>query len=249
MSNTKPSPAVQTRGMLGIQPVQNLLLDRAPTYREAAYTMIKDAILAGQLEPGQPLIEEKLAGMLNISRTPVREALAILEHEGLLNSFYKRGLYVHTVSRAEFIALFVANESVEPSIVRRAAISARPQQLAEIEQTVQDGVRHAENSDTAGFLRSGRSFHRLVGVASGNAPLAQFVERNEERVDLYLMNSGKALGVAEMQASNREHMAIFEAIRQRDPDAAARMAVYHAQSTRDRWAELFTETADPPSEL
>ena len=98
MSHTKSSTQPHTKGPAAIQPVQNLHIDRSPTYREVAYTMIKDAILAGQLEPGQPLIEEKLAGLLKISRTPVREALAILEHEGLLTSFYKRGLYVHSVT-------------------------------------------------------------------------------------------------------------------------------------------------------
>jgi DNA-binding GntR family transcriptional regulator len=241
MTNTKLNTAALANGLAGIQPIQNLLIDRAPTYREVAYGMIKEAILAGQLEPGQPLIEEKLARMLNISRTPVREALAILEHEGLLTSFYKRGLYVHTVGRAEFIELFVANESVEPSMARRAAIVASAEHLAEMELAIADGVRCAENGDSAGFLRSGRTFHRLVGVASGNVPLAQFVERNEERVDLYLMSYGKALGVAEMQASNREHASICQAIGQRDPDGAARLTVYHAQSTRDRWAELFAE--------
>ena len=248
MSHTKSSTQSLTKGLAAIQPVQNLHIDRAPTYREVAYTMIKDAILAGQLEPGQPLIEEKLAGMLNISRTPVREALAILEHEGLLTSFYKRGLYVHTVTRTEFIALFVANEAVEPAMARRAAISATAQQLADMRAAITEGVRCAEGGDSAGFLRSGRTFHRLVGVASGNLTLAQFVERNEERVDLYLMSYGKALGVVEMQASNREHAAIFQAISQRDPDGAARLTVYHAQSTRDRWAELFAEITGRDSE-
>jgi DNA-binding GntR family transcriptional regulator len=246
MSHTKSSTQSLTKGLAAIQPVQNLHIDRAPTYREVAYTMIKDAILAGQLEPGQPLIEEKLAGMLNISRTPVREALAILEHEGLLTSFYKRGLYVHTVTRTEFIALFVANEAVEPAMARRAAISA--QQLADMRAAITEGVRCAEGGDSAGFLRSGRTFHRLVGDASGNPPLAQFVERNEERVDLYLMNSGKALGIAEMQAANREHAAIFQAISQRDPDGAERLTIYHAQSTRDRWAELFADTPEREDE-
>jgi DNA-binding GntR family transcriptional regulator len=244
MSHLKSSTQPLTKGPAAIQPVQNLNIDRSPTYREVAYTMIKDAILAGQLEPGQPLIEEKLAGLLKISRTPVREALAILEHEGLLTSFYKRGLYVHSVTRAEFIALFVANEAVEPAMARRAAISATNQQLAEMRAAIAMGVDCAERGDSAGFLRSGRTFHGLVGNASGNPPLARFVERNEERVDLYLMNYGKLLGSAEMQASNREHAAIFEAIGQRDPDGAARLTVYHAQSTRDRWAELFAETAE-----
>jgi DNA-binding GntR family transcriptional regulator len=242
MSQPKPSTR-SPKALTAIQPIQNLQIDRSPTYREVAYTMIKEAILAGQLEPGQPLIEEKLAGLLNISRTPVREALAILEHEGLLTSFYRRGLYVHTVTRAEFTTLLAANEAVEPAMARQAAISATDQQLADMQATIDMGVRCAEGGDSAGFLRSGRTFHGLVGVASGNPPLARFVERNEERIDLYLMNYGKVLGAADMQAANREHAAIFKAIGQRDPDGAARLTIYHAQSTRDRWAELFAEAS------
>jgi DNA-binding GntR family transcriptional regulator len=91
-----------------------LLAARAPTYREAAYAAIKEAILSGQIGPGQPLIEERLAALLDISRTPVREALAILEHEGLIAPVYRRGLYVCKLTRAEFVELFVANETVVP---------------------------------------------------------------------------------------------------------------------------------------
>jgi DNA-binding GntR family transcriptional regulator len=216
-----------------------MLAQRGPTYRELAYSQIKAAILAGRLEAGQPLVEERLASMLNISRTPVREALAILEHEGLLTSVYRRGLYVAQLARAEFIDLFVANETIEPNLARRAAINASADDLAAIEAAIRDGERCAGAGDAAGFLRSGRTFHRLVGLASGNPPLADFVERNEERADLYLMSYGKALDAAGMQASNREHAAILKAIAQRDPDGAARLVVYHAQATRERWAVLF----------
>ena len=67
---------------------------RTPRFREAAYTAIKEAILAGEIEADEPLIEERLAGPLGISRTPVREALAILEHEGLLAPRGGRGLFI-----------------------------------------------------------------------------------------------------------------------------------------------------------
>src|SRR3954451_6001522 len=62
--------------------LQPVAVSKVPRYREAAYIAIKEAILAGQLGPNQPLTEEQIAASLNISRTPVREALAILEHEG-----------------------------------------------------------------------------------------------------------------------------------------------------------------------
>ena len=221
-----------------LSPIDTQSFERAPTFREAAYQAIKQAILAGSLEPGQPLVEERLAAMLQISRTPVREALAILEHEGLIAPIYRRGLFVCRLSRDQVVELFMANEAVEPFLARRAAFYASAEQRAALEQAIEEGEACAERLDVAGFLRSGRLFHGGVGLAAGNPTLAQLVERNEERVDLFLMSYGKAVDGEMMGASNREHRAILQAISERDPDAAARLATYHAQSTRERFAVL-----------
>src|ERR1700687_5932937 len=93
-------------------------------FRKAAYQSIKEAILSGRFAPGEPLIEEQIASILQISRTPVREALAILEHETLIAPRQGRGLYVRGIARHEFIDMFVANEAVEPYLARQAAIAA-----------------------------------------------------------------------------------------------------------------------------
>jgi DNA-binding GntR family transcriptional regulator len=221
--------------------LQPVVIPKIPRYREIAYTAIKEAILAGQLEPEQPLVEEKLATLLNISRTPVREALAILEHERLIGPRGGRGLYVRKMTRQEFIEIFTANETIEPYLARRAALLATETQLNDIAAAIKLGLVSAKRADLAGFLRSGRNFHRLVGEASNNTPLTQFVLRNEERTDLYLLSYGKVVNSASMQASNSEHQAIFEAIVQRDPEAAARLVIYHSQSFRERFSELFND--------
>jgi DNA-binding GntR family transcriptional regulator len=221
--------------------LQPVALPKTPRYREAAYRAIKEAILDGRLEPEQPLVEEKLAALLNISRTPVREALALLEHERLIGPRGGKRLYVHVITRTEFVEMFVANETIEPYLARRAALRAADKQLEEIRKAIERGQESTERADIAGFLRSGRDFHRLVGVASGNGPLTQFVVRNEERTDLYLLSYGKVVNQSMMQASNREHEAIFEAISRRDPEAAARLVIYHTQSLRERFSELFND--------
>jgi DNA-binding GntR family transcriptional regulator len=227
-----------------LTPIGNQPIEKTPTFREAAYQAIKQAILAGQIEPGQPLVEERLATMLQISRTPVREALAILEHEGLIAPIYRRGLFVCKLSREQVIELFTANEAVEPFLARRAAFYATPEQIAALDAAIIVGENCVESGEIAGFLRSGRMFHAGVGMAADNPTLAQFVERNEERVDLFLMSYGKAVDAEMMSASNREHRAIYRAIVERDPDAAARLATYHSQSSRERFAALANDT-DP----
>lgn len=188
-----------------LPPIDTQIFARTPTLREAAYHAIKQGILAGQLEPGQPLVEERLAAMLQISRTPIREALAILEHEGLIAPVYRRGLFVCRLNREQVIELFTANEAVEPFLARRAAFYAEPEQLDALRAAISEGEACVERQDIAGFLRSGRNFHAGVGLAAGNPTLAQFVERNEERVDLFLMSYEKSVDAEMMRASNREH--------------------------------------------
>ena len=199
------------------RPFRPIKIDKAPRYREAAYAAIKEAILAGHVHPGEPLIEEQIAADLHISRTPVREALAILQHEQLIAQRNGRGLFVRELTREEFVGMFVANEAVEPFLVRRAALEATEAHLAEIEAAIERGKHAASQQDIVGSLRSGRDFHRSVGTASGNLPLTQFVTSNEERADLYLLSYAKVIDVPGMNASNREHEAIFSAIADHDP--------------------------------
>ncbi len=214
---------------------------KAPRYRETIYAAVKEAILSGQLIPNQPLIEEQLAATLNVSRTPVREALALLEHEGFIGPRNGRGLFVQAVTPKEFIEMFIANEAVEPYLARRAAMLATPHQLAAIEQALYLARESSLQQDTAGFLRASRDFHRLVGEAAGNRPLAEFVVQNEERTDMYLINYGKVVKQERMAASINEHRAILGALQDRDPEAAERLVIYHAQSLRERFTELFNE--------
>jgi DNA-binding GntR family transcriptional regulator len=225
--------------------LQPVTLKRAPRYREVAYAAIKEAVLSGAFVPNTALIEEQIAAQLNISRTPVREALAILEHEGLLTTRGTRGLFVSVLSREEFVALFIANEAVEPFLVRQAALGAAPEQLAAMKDCLARAAQAADQQDTAQFLRASRDFHRLVGEAAGNEPLNAFVLRNEERTDMYLVSTGKHVDQASMRASNAEHGAILRAIADRNPEAGARLAVYHAQSLRLRFADLFADGGMP----
>lgn len=212
---------------------------KLPRFREAAYQSIKEAILSGAIGPHHPLVEEQLAALLQISRTPVREALAILEHEKLIAPRGGRGLYVAPVSREQFIEMFVANEAVEPFLVRRAALRATAIQLMQLQDVISQARSAYSVRDTAVFLRAARDFHRLVGEAAGNEPLTQLVVRNEERTDMYLLSVGANVNPRNMETSTDEHAAILGELVRRDPEAAARLAIYHAQSLRQRLADLF----------
>ncbi len=220
--------------------LQPITLARTPRFREAAYDAIKEAILARQFEPGTPLVEEQIAASLEISRTPVREALAILEHEGLISLRNARGLYVRQLTRQEFIDMFTANEVIEPYLARQAALLATAIQCYEIEAAIERGIEAGQAEDMAGLLRSGRNFHMLVGQAADNQPLMRFVSSNEERADLYLLSYHGDVDTTVLETSNQEHAAILQAIKAHDPESAARLMIYHSQSVRTRLSNVFT---------
>lgn len=221
--------------------LEPLTVPRTPGYREAAYNAIKEAILSGYFHHGQPLIEEEIAAGLQVSRTPVREALAILQHEGLISPRSGRGFHVRQLTREEFVAMFAANEVVEPFQVRHAALYADAEHLRAMADAIEAGKRAAEDKEISAILRSGRDFHRAVGQAAGNEPLMRFVVSNEERADLYLLGYERILDTSSMSASNQEHEMIYNAIVQRDPESAVRLVIYHSQSVRARLLPFFNE--------
>jgi DNA-binding GntR family transcriptional regulator len=219
---------------------------RIPRYREVAHASIKTAILDGTVELGEPLFEERLAADLGISRTPVREALAILEHEGLISPGSGRGLFIREISREEFLELFTANEVVEPYLARSAAVKATDEGIQQLDEAIAIGRRAALDQSIHESLRSGREFHRALGEIAGSRSLTDLIVRNEEKVDLFLIGQGNPhlLATEKMDLSNDEHAAILNAIRARDPEAAQRLVIYHAQSLRLRIEHLF-RSADP----
>lgn len=215
--------------------------ERPIRLREAAYESIKNAILEGRMGATQPLFEDSIAALLGISRTPVREALALLEHEGLIAPRAGRGLWVAVLSKAEFLDLRDANEVVEPYLARVAAARATAAHIEAMSRGVQDKERAANRGELTSFLAQGRRLHRLIGEAAGNPVLTRFVVGNEERADMYLLASVESFDFDAWWPSVHEHRAILEAIVRREPEEAARLITYHSQSVRQRLQRVFTE--------
>jgi DNA-binding GntR family transcriptional regulator len=224
-----------------LQPIER----NAPRYRELAYQAIKEAILSGELAAARSLVEEQLAEKLAISRTPVREALAILEHERLIGPRGGRGLYVRPVSRDEFIEAFEANEVVSPGLVRRAAQLISEEQVFILDELLHRSRYYASAGDVTQFLQTSREFHRRLGEAAENQPLADFILHNEERINLYLLSVKNVLTVEKMLASVEQYREILAAVARREAEEAARLVIYHAQSVRERFRELFLEMEQP----
>jgi DNA-binding GntR family transcriptional regulator len=206
--------------------------------REIAYEAIKGAILRGILEPRERLIEERLGEALQVSRTPVREALAILEHEGLIESIPYKGLMVRRITVDEFVQMYETLEAVEPALAQAAVHHVTQSDLHAL-ATILDEAERCIPGDVPGYLAACREFQQRLGECAGNPYLTKIVVGIEERSDIYLIHTQPSLPPEKMRAAVRDRRAILEAMRSGDANAAAEAARSHAEAIRLRWRDLY----------
>jgi DNA-binding GntR family transcriptional regulator len=189
---------------------------------DRVYEEIREAIREGLIKPGYRLVERDIATRLNVSRTPVREALRLLEAHGLASSVTGRGLVVTSLTPGEIAELYHAWEMIEGVAAATAAQTATDLEI--------DALRQLHSlwnpEDTARNLgRLNKRFHLAIHVATHN----RFLIRASRTID----DSVSLLGFSTYSLPRRgrevaaEHGAIVEAIAARNPAAAAAAAQAH----------------------
>lgn len=208
--------------------------------REVAYEAVKEAILSGVLEPRERLIEERLAEALSLSRTPVREALAILEHEGLIEAIPYKGLVVKPVTVSEFLSMYEALGVIEPAIARAAVPHATAGDIAALHGYLDEADRCIPE-DVPGHLAACRQFQQRLGEMAQSPFLTRLLVSIEERSDMYLIHTQIALPEDKMRAAVHDRRSILQAVQSGDQKAAAAAAQVHAAEIRMRWREMYID--------
>lgn len=139
--------------------------------QQSAYAYIKEEILALRLRPGARLNANELATRIGISRTPVREALGRLEHEGLVRRESAGGFRVHAMSLKEIVDVYRVREALEVEAALEALPHLTPQLLEEMAAALAEGESLLDPRDYAEAILANRRFHALIVRASGNAML------------------------------------------------------------------------------
>ena len=196
---------------------------------------IKRRIVTGKLTPGQKLVEKELAQACNVSRTPLREALARLVNEGLAVSVAYRGIFVRRISLRQAREIYELRIGIEGLAAMLAAERCRKTDLNRLERLLvaMDAERAGDDADELKLLNE--KFHRVVAEASGNSLLVRRMDELWTWVNLARTSSWSATGRGE--TSRDEHHAIYQAIRERDAGRARALAEAHAR--------LAWETVEP----
>ena len=199
----------------------------ATSARVAAY--LREEILHGRLRPGDRIRQEEVADRLGASRLPVREALRMLEAEGLTEHEPHKGARVPRLTRHEVEVVYRMRERLEPL----ALVESLPA-LTEVDHERLDEVqrRIEANTDIELFLDLDREFHMLTYSGCAIDPLNAMVTRLWNSTQHYRRAYVQLGGRARMWVVNSEHRLILDAIVRRDPTDAERYLEGHIRRTR-----------------
>ena len=200
--------------------------------RETLATHARQAVLAaiaeGRLEPGERYSVAGLADQLGVSRTPVREALLVLEREGRVRFERNRGVRVLETTAQDLADVFELRLLLEVPATAKACGQVDVDALAEDLEAM---GAHARAGDEAAFMDRDERFHERILLAAGNRRLAAVVARQRDTVrGRGASTVGRSRSLEEILA---EHAAILDALRAGDADRAAAAMRYHLRRTGD----------------
>jgi DNA-binding GntR family transcriptional regulator len=199
------------------------------TLREVVTEQIQQMIRDGELQPGERLLEDRLAEQLGVSRNPVREAIRALEATGLVEVVPRRGAYVAAFDATEAAELLDLRAALEAYAARLAAVRRTPEQLAHMRTTLDRGRAATAAGDLVGAAEAHRDFHLAVEEAASNRYLGTVVEPLRARTELVFSMLVDQRGVVGWE----QHVDILDAIAAGDEVAAREATRRHMESVLD----------------
>ena len=190
------------------------------------YEQILSAIINGQVMPGERLIQEQIAAEINVSRTPVREALLRLEQEGVLEQTSRKGFSIRDISDQEVRAIYGAREAIEGYAAFVVAGDGGAEKLAKIKAGVDAELAPGERSLEQDFTLN-RTIHRLIVEQTGNRVLLEMFDNIWNRgLSLWLFAATRA---GQTKADPDAHLDLYCAIANGNPEAAHAALIAHVR--------------------
>ena len=206
-------------------------LVQSSLHHEVASTL-REQIFAGELAPGSFLDEVALCARLEISRTPLREALKVLTSEGLLRHEPRRGCFVNEVTEQDLDEIFPVIALLEGRCAFEAARNATDADLQELAALHERLIGHAGAGRTADYYATNFIIHEAIISLANNRWLAQAIADLRRILKLARLQSLAAPG--RLQQSLAEHLTVFAALKSRDSEGAE--AAMRTHLTRQREA-------------
>jgi DNA-binding GntR family transcriptional regulator len=202
------------------------------------YELMMQAILEGEFQPGDVLVETTLAKKYNVSRTPIREALNRLEQDGVVHRS-GRGLVVRERSPEEILDIYDVRIVLEAKVANEAALRRSKIDVILLKRLVREHTA-LEAPNEAMMAQTNRQFHRAVWLAAHHKPLLDLLTR----LDLHLARwpATTLSQPGRWEEANVQHLELAEAIERQDADRAEALARDHFERARDLRLQIWAES-------
>jgi DNA-binding GntR family transcriptional regulator len=205
-----------------------LRIDDVPTVRAMVAQKLREAIMSGALKPGQRLVERELCEMMGVSRPSIREALRLLEADGLVNTVPHRGPVVSTISLEEAKQLYAARAVLEGFAGRECARLRDPAVVRRIGDALVKLKAASARSDLVASLEAKTEFYAALIGGCHNSFIERMLKPLHDRITLLRITSMSQ--PKRINKSLREVTAILRAIQSGDADLAERCCVDHVKA-------------------
>ncbi len=200
------------------------MINQKPLYLEVA-ERLRELIYLRQLNPGDWIDEIALTEQLSISRTPLREALKVLQHEGLVELVPRRGSRVKLLDEQELLELFPVMAHVEVLCTNLAVKNLDDKQMKALQKLHDKLEKYAASGDVDRYYETNREFHIAIQLLAGNSWLNKIA--NDLRNVLVLARHRQLTMPGRLQQSLQEHRDIMSALQARDADKAQQAMLKH----------------------
>lgn len=198
------------------------------TRKEVAYNYLRNVIVSHEITPGSAIVEQEVSATLNISRTPIREAMKQLEAEGLLQTKSIRGAFVSEINRIDVTEIFDLRMALEMLALRNSIYKITEDEIHEVEALF---LNLTENCSREKFYEADRHIHDLITNNCGNRRLVTFLANINSQIERFRYIA--AMKPERLKHSRKEHEEILKYIKQKNLEKAEEALTYHINNVRE----------------
>lgn len=205
-------------------------MDEYLPLRDVVFNTLRQAILKGELKPGERLMEIALAERLGVSRTPIREAMRKLELEGLVVMIPRRGAQVANITEKDLNDVLEVRIALENMAIEKACKRMTEEELDKLWQAAREFERTMAEGNLVRLAEADVAFHEIIYQASDNCRLIQVLNNLREQIYRYRVEYLK-----EEETRNvlvKEHEELYNAVKARDVERAQEISFEHIENQR-----------------
>ena len=200
-------------------------MDEFLPLRDVVFNTLRQAILTGELKPGERLMEIHLANRLGVSRTPIREAIRKLELEGLVTMIPRRGAEVAQITEKSMKDVLEVRRTLDALSAELACERISPEEEEALKIACQNFEEAVKTKDAKIIAKADVAVHDIIAAATGNQRLIQLINNLAEQMYRYRFEYIK--DASQHERIIQEHRVIYESIAKKDKEAASNMAKTH----------------------